>query len=79
MNAYIEYMVRQIAEEIKSIEDPVILAIYLKAILFQRCKIGAAKEGTCKECLYQSYNCRQIYEVAEIEFEVFSDNDEEVN
>ena len=78
MTAYIEYMARQIAEEIKSIEDPMILTIYMRAIQFQRCRIGGAREGTCKECMFQCYNCRQITKIVDEELEVFSE-DEEVN
>lgn len=77
MNAYTEYMARQIAEEIKSIEDPIILAIYMRAIQFQRCRIGGAKEGTCKECMFECYTCRQITEIVNRELEIFSDDEEE--
>lgn len=65
MNAYIEYMVRQIAEEIKSIEDPVILAIYLKAILFQRCKIGAANEEEERLFIQNEVDMKKYLEVLE--------------
>lgn len=67
MNAYTEYMAKQIAEEIKSIEDPYILNIYLRAILHQRCRIGGIKEYTCKNCLYQNYYCRQLLEISRVE------------
>ena len=76
MNAYTLFMVKQIAEEIKSIEDPYLLAVYLNAILYQRCRTGGAKEGTCKGCLYQGSNCRQLYQVSKYELEFF---DEECN
>lgn len=72
MNAYTAYMAEQIAEEIKSIEDPLILSIYLKAILFQRCKIGGAIEGTCKECLFQGHYCRELNQINKHEIEIFS-------
>lgn len=67
MNAYTAYMAKHIAEEIKSIEDPCILNIYLRAILHQRCRIGGAKEDTCKNCLYQNYYCRQLLEISQVE------------
>ena len=67
MNGYMAYMAKQIAEEIKSIEDPCILNIYLRAILHQRCRIGGAKESTCKNCLYQNYYCRQLLEISRVE------------
>ena len=73
MNAYTAYMAEQIAQEIKSIEDPLILSIYLRAILFQRCRIGGAKEGTCKGCIYQCHNCRQLKEVNDYELKIFDD------
>ena len=47
MTAYMTYMTEQIAEEIKAIEDPYLLNIYMRAIQYQRCRIGGAKEGTC--------------------------------
>lgn len=71
MNAYMSYMAECIAEEIKSIESPYILSIYLRAILYQRCKIGGAKEGTCKDCIYQCHYCRQLSEVSNYELEMF--------
>ena len=71
MNAYYEFMAKQVAEEIKAIEDPAILTIYLHAILAQRCNIGGAKLGTCKECKFNSYYCRQIHEIANVEEKVF--------
>lgn len=76
MNAYIAYMAKYIAEEIKSIEDPCLLSIYLKAILYQRCRIGGAKEGTCKGCIFQNYNCRQLYEINNQELKSFDDEEE---
>lgn len=77
MNAYIEYMVRQIAEEIKSITDPYILAIYLRAISMQRCAIGGSKANTCKECIYQCYNCRELYNISKDELEAFDEDESE--
>lgn len=76
MNAYILYMAKSIAEEIKSIEDPLILAIYLKEIVSQRCKIGGAKEGTCKRCRYKSHDCRDIYNIAKEELQYFEIEEE---
>lgn len=67
MTAYYEFIARQIAEEIKEIDDPAILTIYLHAILAQRCNIGGAIPGTCKGCLFSSYYCRQLHEIATIE------------
>lgn len=75
MNAYQAYMAEQIAEEIKSIEDPYILSVYLRAILNQRCRIGGAKEGTCRGCLFSSYSCREIYQISERELQAFNDEE----
>ncbi len=76
MNAYTAHMVMHIAEEIKSIEDPCILNIYLTAILYQRCRIGGAKEGTCKNCLYQNYHCRQLLEISRVETQMLDEEEE---
>ena len=76
MNAYTAYMAKQIAQEIAAINDPLILSIYLKAILFQRCKIGGAIEGTCKECLFQGYYCRELNQINEHELRMFDDEEE---
>jgi hypothetical protein len=73
MNAYTEFMARHIAEEIKSIEDPYLLAVYLRAIVYQRCRTGGAKEGTCKGCVYQCNYCRKLNEVATYELEAFEE------
>ena len=79
MHVYYELMAKQIAEEIKEIDDPAILTIYLHAILAQRCKIGGAKPGTCKECKFNSYYCRQLHEIATVEEKVFVDPEETNN
>lgn len=76
MNAYTAYMAEQIAKEIAAINDPLILSIYLKAILFQRCKIGGAIEGTCKECLFQGHYCRELHQINEHELRIFNDEEE---
>lgn len=75
MNIYTAYMAEQIAEEIKSIEDPLILSIYLNAILHQRCRIGGAQEGTCKGCIYQGNYCRELYNINKHELQVFGQSD----
>ena len=75
MNAYTAWMAKEIAEEISIIQDPEILNIYLRAIQFQRCKIGGAKPNTCKGCIYQSYHCRQLNEIYELESKMFNGND----
>lgn len=75
MNAYQAYMAEQIAQEIKAIEDPYVLAVYLKAILYQRCRIGGAKEGTCIGCRYRSYVCRQLYEENNYELKCLEDKE----
>lgn len=49
MNTYYSYMAEQIANEIKNIDDPLILNLYLRVIVLQRCKIGGAPNNTCKE------------------------------
>jgi hypothetical protein len=71
MTAYYEFIAQQVAEEIKGIEDPAILTIYLHAILAQRCNISCAKTDSCKDCLFSSYYCRQIHEIATIEEKCF--------
>lgn len=63
MEAYHMFMAEQIAEEIAAINDPLILSIYLKAILNQRCKIGGAQRGTCKGCRFQGHYCRELYNI----------------
>lgn len=78
MDAYTAYMAQQIAEEIKAIEDPLILAIYLKAIVAQRCRIGGAKEGTCQGCIYNCYECRQMYETSTRELTSFDREEETI-
>lgn len=75
MDAYTSYMAESIAEEIKAIEDPYILNIYLTAILYQRCRIGGAQKDSCKGCMYQSYYCRQLNEVNQYELQMFDKGD----
>mgnify|MGYP003309869333 CR=1 FL=1 len=77
MTSYYEFIARQIAEEIKEIDDPVILTIYLHAILAQRCNIGGAEPGTCKDCLFSSYYCRQLHEIATVEEKCFLNPEED--
>lgn len=76
MDTHTVYMAEYIADEIKHIEDPLILSIYLKAISAQRCRIGGAKEGTCKGCIYQSHDCREIYRISNDELQMFDDKEE---
>lgn len=76
MNAYTAYMAEHIAQEIKNIEDPLILSIYLRAIIAQRCKIGGAKEGTCKDCIFQGHYCRELYEINTHELKIFGNEEE---
>lgn len=73
MDAYHLYMAEEIADEIKCIEDPLILSIYLRAILYQRCKIGGARKGTCKGCMFLSNYCIDMYKINEHEIEIFED------
>ena len=75
MTSYYEFIAKQVAEEIKGIEDPAILTIYLHAILAQRCNIGGSKADTCKDCMFSSYYCRQIHEIATIEEKCFLNED----
>ena len=75
MTVYQVYMAEQIAQEIKSVEDPLTLCIYLKAIIAARCKIGGAKEGTCKGCLFQGHYCRELYKINEHELKMFDDEE----
>lgn len=74
MTAYTAYIAEQIAEEIKAIEDPYILSIYMRAIQYQRCRIGGAKEGTCKGCIYRSEMCRELNSVIYFELEAFKED-----
>lgn len=69
MNTYYAYMAEQIADEIKNIDDPLILYLYLRAIVLQRCKIGCAPDNTCKGCLYGNVadNCRTLYRIGKDE------------
>lgn len=76
MNAYHLFMAEQIADEIKCVEDPLILSIYLKTIIAARCKIGGAKEGTCKKCIFQSNYCRELNQICNHELEIFDDKEE---
>ena len=76
MDAYTVYMAEQIAQEIASVEDPLILSIYMKAILHQRCGIGGAKEGSCKDCIFESHYCRDMYEINEHELRRFNVEEE---
>ena len=75
MTAYMTYMTEQIAEEIKAIEDPYLLSIYMRAIQYQRCRIGGAKEGTCKSCLFRGEMCRELNSIINYELEVFREDD----
>ena len=74
MTTYTSYMAEQIAEEIKAIEDPYVLSIYLRAIQYQRCRIGGAKEGTCKGCIYRSEMCRELNGIVGFELDAFSES-----
>ena len=74
MTAYQAYMAEQIAEEIKAIEDPYILSVYMRAIQYQRCRIGGAKEGTCKECIYRGEMCRELNSIIDLELEAFKED-----
>lgn len=73
MDAYHLYMAEQIADEIKCIEDPLLLSIYLRVIIAQRCKIGGAIKGTCQECIFQGYYCRELYEINEHELKIYDE------
>lgn len=70
------FMAAQIADEIKHVDDPLILGIYLKAIIAARCKIGGAKEGTCKGCMYQSNYCRELNQICDHELQIFDNREE---
>jgi hypothetical protein len=74
VTAYNAFMAEKIAQEIKSIEDPYLLSIYLRAIQYQRCRIGGAKEGSCKGCLFRCENCRSLNTIADFELEAFSED-----
>ena len=74
MTTYTSYMAEQIAEEIKAIEDPYVLSIYLRAIQYQRCRIGGAKEGTCKGCIYRSEMCRELNGIVGFELDAFRES-----
>ena len=74
-NSYYEYMAEYIADEISCVEDPLVLNLYLTAIIAQRCKIGAMQDGTCKGCLYGciGHHCRELYNISKEEYEIFSE------
>ena len=76
MNAYLYFMAKQIAEEIDAIEDPRILHMYLVAIQCKRCKLCAAKEGTCKNGIYQFSQCRELNQLVEVEKWLLEEDDE---
>lgn len=75
MTNYHLFMAGQIADEIKHVDDPFILCIYLKAIIAARCKIGGAKEGTCKGCMFQSNYCRELNQICNHELQIFNDKE----
>jgi hypothetical protein len=77
MDAYLTFMTEQIAQEIKAIEDPRILYIYLKAIQYQRCRLCGSKEGTCKNGIYQFSQCRGLNELVEVEKWMLEEEDKE--
>lgn len=72
-NVYYEYMAEYIANEISCVDDPIILSLYLTAILAQRCQIGAVQDGTCRGCLYSSvgHHCRELYKINKEELSLF--------
>lgn len=67
MTSYLEFMAKQIADEIDAIEDPRILHIYLAAIQCKRCKLCGAIDGTCGTGIYSSNQCRELYRLVEVE------------
>ena len=67
MDAYLTFMAEQIADEIKAIEDPRVLHIYLKAIQYQRCRLCSSQKGTCKNGIYQFSQCRELNQIVERE------------
>ena len=71
MNVCESYILEHATQHIKSLEDPMSLTVCLKAIIAQRCKIGGAKEGTCKGCQFQSHYCREMYNISEDELTIF--------
>ena len=76
MTNYHLFMAGQIADEIKHVNDPLILCIYLKAIIAARCKIGGAKEGTCKGCMFQGNYCRELNNICNDELRRFDYEEE---
>jgi hypothetical protein len=76
MDVYLNFMAEQIADEIKAIEDPRILYIYLKAIQYQRCRLCGAKEGTCKNGIYQFNQCRELNQLVEVEKWLLEEDEE---
>ena len=71
MNVCESYILEHAVEHIKLLEEPMSLTACLMAIIAQRCKIGGAKEGTCKGCKFQSHYCREIYNISEDELKRF--------
>ena len=71
MNALNSMFTKEVSELIKSIDDPLCLAVVLSACVSQRCSIGGAKPGTCKDCQFLSHYCRELYNIAQEEIKNF--------
>ena len=76
MDAYLNFMAKQIAEEVDAIEDPKILHIYLTAIQCKRCKLCGATEGTCKNGIYQFNQCIELNRLVEVEKWIVEEDEE---
>lgn len=74
---YDYYKAQTIAEYVSSIKDTETLDILLKAVTIQMCKIGGAQEGTCINCHYRSFICRELYDF--LEMRVWDDERETIN
>lgn len=80
-NVYYEYIAEYIANEINCVDDPLVLSLYMAAIVAQRCKIGATQDGTCKGCLYGpiGHHCRELYNINKEELKWLTIKEDEDN
>lgn len=76
MTSYLEFMAKQIAEEIDAINDPRILHIYLAAIQCKRCKLCGATKGLCQNGIYRPNQCRELNELVEYEKWIVKEDEE---
>lgn len=71
MNALNAMYTKEVIENLKSLNDPLAIAMVLFACAAQRCNIGKAQPNSCKGCQFASHNCRELYDIAKQELEDF--------